>query len=315
MPECLHSLGQFPHPIPIRGLQRARLRSREPLELGFKSDDFLEQLVPSLFQRACHQAILGLARVVLASRSLRLELRSFDPLVPLPSQLLALFLDGGGCGQTRLKSRRLQRRQHLLRDPSFDVRGRRGLAQGQSIIGPQRGTSIGRATRLRVAHVHAFAASPASNDARQQRRAAANGAGRTRPRPILRESLLIRLEAIPGNVGGEAVLQKHQTLFGRSTAGTTALRATGLLASWIRWPMAVAISACINGMPQDVAKGLSTRLTPLQLSHVLAGLRPNWQADLVSDQVPKDTVNRALTIELIEDQPNDALHLSIRIKR
>nr|WP_238602720.1 hypothetical protein [Fimbriiglobus ruber] len=67
-------------------------------------------------------------------------------------------------------------------------------------------------------------------------------------------------------------------------------------------------------MAQDLADRLPARAAPVQVPAVGTGRRPHRQPDLVGVEVPQHRVGRALSVELVEDHPNDPAGLLVGIE-
>ena len=68
-------------------------------------------------------------------------------------------------------------------------------------------------------------------------------------------------------------------------------------------------------VPQQVLQGRPVRPPPLQLPLGRAAGDTHGDADLVVNQVPEQSVQRGLAVELVEDQPDHGLDLLVGIDR
>jgi hypothetical protein len=77
---------------------------------------FQERLLPTAFQFASHQTILGLNRMVLSSRTFCLIANAFEALLPMLMEAVSLLLQIRGSAKAYVQSGGLQCTEHLLAD-------------------------------------------------------------------------------------------------------------------------------------------------------------------------------------------------------
>ena len=115
-----------------REFLRARRRgplTPVPFVLGLQARLLGQGLLPGAFERAGHQAVLGLDRVVLAPRPIDLVARPFQALLPVTLQRRAFGLEVGRDGEADLEGRRPHRLQDQLGHQRVERRGGERLAQ------------------------------------------------------------------------------------------------------------------------------------------------------------------------------------------
>ena len=78
--------------------------------------------------------------------------------------------------------------------------------------------------------------------------------------------------------------------------------------------MPMAVIASVDRVMQHILKRLPIGTMPLQLPPVGSVVRPNRQADAVMHQVAQQPVQAPLAVELVEDEPHDALRLLVRVE-
>jgi len=102
--------------IAARSSQRQRhwLLRQKAIVFGLDTQLIGQRGLPALLQRAHHQTVLRLDRVVLASCPLDVIACALKPLFPLPVQCLALQLEVLGQLQADFQCRWCQRLQHQL---------------------------------------------------------------------------------------------------------------------------------------------------------------------------------------------------------
>src|SRR4051794_4869291 len=106
--------------------------------------------------------------------------------------------------------------------------------------------------------IHSPSAAPTPHDAGEQSHATADGPRGLRPRTIGRQSLLILLEAFPGDISREAIFQEDQAVRGSQATAAATFRVTRCLPARVGRSMPVAISARVHGVPKNVTDRLST---------------------------------------------------------
>src|SRR5215213_2023233 len=204
----------YPRQVLTQNLQRApiglaqdeRLRAAPPLVFLFDRFHGAQLLFPGPLQRARHQPVLGLDRVVLAPGPLGFVAGALTPQRPLLLQPVRFLLqlpesgDGNGdpVGCEGAKKRAL--------DEGIDGESAYFLAERAGLVVAVSAAAIDRIVALRagVAQAHPPPAASAYGDALQQRAALTRDtgmAGRVTA-GVVRQALLVDHELLPGEIAG-----------------------------------------------------------------------------------------------------------------
>src|SRR5690349_7076763 len=106
---------------------------------------------------------------------------------------------------------------------------------------------------------------------------------------VVRQALLIGLEAVPTDVGRQLVADQHQAVLG--TADTPAGAGTSrLLTTGVRGPIAVAVGPRVDRVVQQVQQGPARGPMPLQSSPVGSVVRTYWDLNPVMHQVTQQAM-------------------------
>src|SRR3954471_3230802 len=158
-----------------------------------------QRRIPPLLERARHQAVLGVDRIILALRQARVIARPLEAELPLPVDRPALVLQALERHQHRFDPGRLDRIQKGAADGLVDVAHRHGLALWLT-IGVLSAAAVIARRALSVAHPHLPATTAAADQPGQQGRSVTR-----RTAALLREVVAIvgELPAV-GPIGVEA---------------------------------------------------------------------------------------------------------------
>ena len=236
-----HTAGRSAASVADGTASSAAVRRGGPLErrvLLLEPPLLLQRLLPATFQLTAHQAVLRLAGLVLAG----------GPFRSSPHALAASCQCCGRAARSRSTSATAARlassaagwtaASSWLATRSSRACAGEALAQRLGVVGrPARAGVHTCRLRPRVADHHPPAAPPTVQQPGQQCRSLARSARRVRQVAVGRQSLLVGLEALPGDVGRQAVADQHQAFLGAADQPACA-RPSGLLlrGSVGRWP-------------------------------------------------------------------------------
>src|SRR5262249_4722101 len=114
-------------------------------------------------------------------------------------------------------------------------------------------------------HRQASAAAATADQSFQQGSAFTRSPNNLVSRTVDCQPLLIRLVALPGDVGRETITEQYQTLVVGTNASPRA-RPARLFATRITGPIAVAIGAGVERVVQQILQGLAAGTMPFQLA-------------------------------------------------
>src|SRR3954454_14792747 len=315
VPYSWQVLAQNLQRAPIGLAQDERLRAAPPLVFLFDCFHGAQLLFPGPLQRARHQPVLGLDRVVLAPGPLGLVAGALAPQCPLLLQPVRFLLqlpesgDGNGdpVGREGVEKRVL--------DKDIDGESAHFLAQRAGLAVAVGAAAIDGIIALRagVAQAHAPPAAPAYGDALQQRAALTRDtrmAGRVTV-GIVRQALLIGHERLPGEVAGMRRRQADRPLAEGDLGRRRACAAPP--AHRIGPPATVDVSPGIGGVVQNVVDARAVGFTPQHLVRRRAAQRPNRQRQVVGLQIAHHPACALQLGEFGENQLQAGLHLLIGI--
>src|SRR3954454_20722696 len=254
VPYSWQVLAQNLQRAPIGIAQDERLRAAPSLVFLLDRFHGAQLFFPGPLQRARHQPVLGLDRVVLAPSPLGLVAGALAPQRPLFLQPVRFLLqlpessdsDGDLVGCEGVEKRAL--------DEGIDGESAHFLAERAGLVVAVGAAAIDRIVALwaGVAQAHALPAAPAYGDALQQRAALTRDTrmpGRVTA-GVVRQVLLVGHELLPGDVAGMRRRQAHRPL----TKGDLGRRRACAAAPphWIGPPPAVNVSPGIGRVVQNV---------------------------------------------------------------
>ena len=264
MPDSRQVLAEGLQPCVFRHADNGRFFQAPAGMLLLDRFDGAQLLFPGAFQRAGDEPVLGLDRIVLATRPLGLVASPFSPERPLPLQLPVLFrqlLD------RRQRDRDLVGSESLKKgslDQRVDRKGADFLAQRAASLVPIDAAAIDGIVGLRprVANTHATPATAANRDALQQSRAFARRASVARlvAGDILRHSPLVGHELLPADVTRVSRLQATRPIRERHFDGSR--HRPRAASARVLLPPTVNIRPSIGGILKNMANPRAVRVPP-----------------------------------------------------
>src|SRR4051794_884853 len=315
VPYSWQVLAQNLQRAPIGLAQDKRLREAPLLVFLFDRFHGAQLLLPGPLQRACHQPVLGLDRVVLAPGPLGFVAGPAHAAAPLLFQPLRFLLQlpkGGNGNGDPVGCESLEKR---ALDKAIDGERTHLLAQRASLVVAVGAAAIDRIVALwaGVAQAHPPPAAPADGDALQQRAALARGPGMARRVTVgvVRQALLVGHELLPGDVAGMRRLQADRP-FAKGDLG----RRRACVAAppqRISPPAAVNISPGIGRVVQNVMDPRAVGFAPEYLVRCRTAQRANRQRQIVGSQIAHHPARAPQLGEFGEDQLQARLYLLVGI--
>src|SRR6516165_12776830 len=207
---------------------------------------------------AVHNRGLGILRLtgpVLAGGPFGLVTGTLQTQLPVLHQRGAFPLHLRHGGQAGLQRRWLDGRQDLAGRQVIQYLTRQALTQGLSIVGRASAAAVPESgLPASIVSGHPPATPRTVQQSTQKGRSLARGAQRLVTCPVVRQALLVGLEALPADVGRQLVADQHQAVLGTAdaSAGTGTPR---LLTTGVRGPIAVAVGPRVAREVQQVLQG------------------------------------------------------------
>ena len=208
------------------GRKLRRAVAREADVIGLQLFVRAEGFVPTAFQFARHQAMVGIDRRVLSPRLFDFIARTRQPLLPVVVELLSLAFDVRGGRQTQLQRRGRDGLQQSLGDERFERRAGQALTNIRAVVDRLALTTVTqrfrfrRAARVAVSDQQAMPAATADQQTGQHARPVARRRQQLAQRAVFGQFPLVFLEFVPGDVGREAVPNQHAALVVRTECAT-----------------------------------------------------------------------------------------------
>src|SRR3954468_12857905 len=277
------------------------------LLLGRESD------VPVPLQGASDQSIGWIDALVAPARQRGLIRGPFQPLFPLPTQLLTFEFEIFGDLKAHLDGGGRERLEHRGADERIDAMGADRLAARRPEGDSHLVADIARlAPVLVVGREHAPPAHATGHEAAPQRRAAARSAAVARA--VCGHLRLVLLEGVPIYVSRQSPAMQHRPALRIALEASPTVRLAWQPETTIVVAPAVDISSRVGGVTKHVAERGPVGSVPADLSLVRPGADTVGELDVVIEEVAQQSAHRAAPLEDGEHQPDDLPDPLVRIE-
>ena len=232
--------------------------------------------VPVLFQRARHEAMLGIDRAITPLRVADLVGGALELLLPMTVEARAFALEVGDGLPTQFQCGRLQSVQDLFGQEIVERLGTQAMTNVRLEVKRVADAAVMRRALVQVTGPQPPAALGAVDEPGQQRFTVTRHAGAGHAGAIGVQPLLVGQVALPADVGREPVAQENIPVFVRLPVGRRVRHRFGGARHGSRTALAasaIGIGAGVDGTRQHVINEAERGATPLQLAGVRAGVR------------------------------------------
>src|SRR6516162_2745600 len=263
LPHGRQVTGQHPDGRLVGGRQSRDGRLLPTSVLLLQVPLLFERLLPATFQFAAHQPVLRLTGPVLAGGPFGLVTGTLQTQLPVLDQRGAFALHLRHGGQAGLQRRWLDGRQDLAGHQVIQYPTRQALTQGLGVVGRASAAAVPEGgLPASIVSCHPPATPRTAQQSTQKGRSLTRGAQRLVTCPVVRQALLVGLEALPAAVGRQLVADQHQAVLGTADA-SACTGAPRLLTTGVRGPIAVAVGPRVDRVVQQVLQGPARGAAPL----------------------------------------------------